>query len=55
MFVFGLVLLFALSSAACAVGSGCPADKAQTVKYGRKGGVKYKQGKTGLFPKNMKR
>lgn len=50
------MIIIALGGAsACAVGSGCPAEKAETVKYSRKGQLKNGGGKTQLFPKKIRR
>ena len=49
-FILILILLLILSVHSCAVGSGCPAEKAETVKFDRRGKLKNDGGKTRLFP-----
>ncbi len=55
-YVFIIIFLSVFSFASCAVGSGCPADKANSVKFNRKGQFKSNsKGKTKLFPGKLKR
>jgi len=42
--------MLALGANGCAVGSGCPAEKANTVKFDRRGKLKGESGKTRLLP-----
>jgi hypothetical protein len=49
--IFIFILMLALGANGCAVGSGCPAEKANTVKFDRRGKLKGESGKTRLLPK----
>jgi len=50
-----LIITVLSANSACAIGSGCPAKKAETVKYSRKGELKKGGSKSNLFPKNIRK
>ncbi|NUN99789.1 MAG: hypothetical protein HUU01_04145 [Saprospiraceae bacterium] len=47
--------MFGIGTSSCNRKSGCPAYENATVKANRKGELPSKGGKSGLFPKKMKR
>ncbi len=54
--IYSLLIIIILSGfSACAVGSGCPTEKAETTKYSRKGQLKKGSSKTSLFPKDFRK
>jgi hypothetical protein len=54
--IYSLLIIIVLTGfSACAVGSGCPAEKAETARISRKGQLKSGEGKTRLFPKDIRR
>lgn len=50
-----LVASLLVMNSGCGVGSGCPAQQADSAKFDRKGKLKSTGGKTRLFPKNTKK
>jgi hypothetical protein len=52
---FFFLCLFFIGITSCNRGSGCPAQDAHSAQVNKKGMFSSKKGKTGLFPKQVKK